>query len=172
MNQFVNVDDVAPLWPDGLSTDPDRTQKLVDLAVARIINRVPSIPSRLASGSLDKLLLVGAVAEVVARAIRADSQDDAEQVTDAAGPFSRTRRYGDRVRITDADLIDLLPPATSGNRGKWGSVGLGLRPYQIPDGAASSAAEFAGPLYASRSVANDPIPDEIVDTDYAAMLGE
>lgn len=126
----VEVSEVTPQWPDGLANDP-RAAGLVNLAWLRIISRVPSIPERLASGRLDRGLVVGAVAEVVARHLLAPA-DGATSETLGAGPFNRSRTFdsGTRLWISDADLVDLLPPASSSHG--WGQIGLGVQPWQVP----------------------------------------
>lgn len=104
----------------------ERIQKLIDLASLRLIARIPSIPDRVASGDLDRELVVGVVADVVLRIIR--NPDGYESVSESEGPYSGTYRWsgGDKVWIRDSDIRDLLPKRTR----RYGSIQLGVSGWQ------------------------------------------
>lgn len=91
--------------------DIPKAQFLLDLAHARLVARVPSIPARLAAGTLDPTLVKGALYDILARAL--SMPEPGEQPTTeqfSAGPFQSSRTWSqDRVFVRDNDVRDLLP---------------------------------------------------------------
>lgn len=87
-------------------------QEYLDLAHARLLSRVPSIPARVASGALSAVLVKGVLVDMVKRVL--DRRDGAgmESQSVGAGPFQIGGKFAagsDRIRVLDSDLIDLVP---------------------------------------------------------------
>lgn len=81
-----------------------RVEALIPLAEARLAARVPTLAARLAEGSVDRILYVGTIAEVVLRVIR--NPDGVQQHSETQGSYSASATYpsgSERVFITAQD---------------------------------------------------------------------
>lgn len=121
---YASVLDVRDVYD--IEESDERVQALLDVAEARLIARVPSLPRRVASGSLDVVLVKGALVDIVGRALSVPV--GVTQESETTGPYTKsvTFRQSAAMEITAADLVGLLPAA-----GLIGSARL-LRPPSLP----------------------------------------
>jgi len=103
----VTLDEVLDSFEGTLDTDQlGWGQRMVDRAVRLLIQRIPSIPDRVAAGSLDRDFVVDKVAEAAHRVYRNPEGMESE----AEGEYNyklRTIMASGNVWYPDADLIDL-----------------------------------------------------------------
>lgn len=108
---FATVDDVQAVYEQEI---PAGARKRVDLllrkAQARLLARVPSIRARLDAGSLEPVLVRGALEDIVLRVLRNPNGYSMEQAGEFAYRIDRAVASG-RIQITDEDVAPLLPPA-------------------------------------------------------------
>lgn len=132
----ITVEQVAPWLPPGIDlTSEDvygQVQQAVLVAGLRLAVRVPSAQPRLDAGELAEPLVLGAIAEVVARPLL-NPDPGVRSSTTTTGPFSATvtRVQGsDRVTWLPSDLAPLLPPAPA--LGVLGTARVGVEPWRVP----------------------------------------
>lgn len=118
-NVYASPDDVAARWRPLSSQEEATASALLVDASFRVRRRFPTVDARIAAGTLDALEVVGVVAGMVKRAMLAGGEDGVAQLTEAAGPYSSSRRYVNPLGnlFFTADDIDALgDPLTSPSR--------------------------------------------------------
>ena len=107
-----------------------RLDRLIALAAARLRARVPSIDRRLADGTLDPVLVEGALAGIILRTIRNPRGVIQEQAGEFSYRLAQATEAGSIV-IYDDDIADLLPP-TGGIGVAIGTVRVGMPGWGAP----------------------------------------
>lgn len=114
--RFASLQDVVLRFP-AATDDEAGAEALLDLAHARLLARVPSIPARVSSGRLDPELVRGVLVDMVVRVLSAAGADGRESFQVQAGSFNIGGKYApgaNKVMVLDSDLIGLLPRGGSG----------------------------------------------------------
>lgn len=121
---FAAFSDVLKQHPSLPLADEDYVHHLVQVAEDRLLAKVPSIPDRVAAGTLNERLVTAAVVDIVLRVVK--NPDPGAVVVDTTdGPFRQsTRRVAgsDRIVILDSDLTDLWPRRSR----RVGTIRLGI----------------------------------------------
>lgn len=121
-----SLSDIEPLLGPVADEDRARAELLAEIAMAKLIQRVPRLTDRVISGELDSKLVIAALHGIVGRAL--ENPLGASSVTASDGPFSHTVSFGERVWVSDSDISDLMPRRTR----HGSSIGVGLRNWQVP----------------------------------------
>ena len=133
MADLITVDTLAEYYEGVFPTDDATTARLgrlIALAEARLRVRVPSLDRRLADGTLDPVLVEGALAEIVLRPIRNPRGVIQEQAGEFSYRLAEAARAGS-ITIEPADIVDLLPP-TGGLGFALGTVRVGMPEWGTP----------------------------------------
>lgn len=102
-------------------------ERLIAKAERRLIDRVPRLEARIASGDLDPETVRGVVEDIVLRVIRNATGLSSEST---AGGFSRAfdrLASSGRIEVLRDDLKDLLPAPR-----RVGSVRIGIPGWRLP----------------------------------------
>jgi len=102
---------------------------LIDKAERRLIARVPSIPARVADGTLEVAAVRDAIEDIVLRVVRNPNGYSSEQAGEFSYRIDRVTASG-RIEITDADLVGLLLPVSASTG--FGSIRLGVPSWRLP----------------------------------------
>jgi hypothetical protein len=121
---FATVDELQSRWSRTLTAD-ERTRAEILLADAsrRLRNDpriVPSLDDGIADGIYDSEDAEVAVIDMVKRAMTGEFSDGVEQVTETAGPFTKSIRYSTKgLFISTSDLYNWFGINNSGARTVW-----------------------------------------------------
>lgn len=115
MAVYATTDDVRLVYP-AVKIDETHLERLLNIAEARLLVRVPSIPRRVNAGTLPEDLVTATIVDMVVRVLR-NATPSLESTQAAAGSFSYSAKAvpgADRVMVIKSDLTDLLPPDLPG----------------------------------------------------------
>lgn len=103
----VTLDEVALSYEGEILTDQlEWAEDKVDKAVRELVNKIPSIPSRVAAGTLDRDYVVDKISEAVHRVLRNPEGMESETEGDYTYRL-RTIMASGNLWYPDADLIAL-----------------------------------------------------------------
>ena len=117
MAEYAAIQDVTDAYEGVIDESQDAyIQALLDLAEARLLRRVPSIPARVESGDLSRILVTGALVDIVLRKVRNPHPGYySQQSGDSSYQLDRSLASG-RIEIMPSDIELLLPPSSVARR--------------------------------------------------------
>lgn len=114
----VTYEDIRVLNPqlDDTQALREQAQALLDLAEARLVQHLPTLPQRVESGEVSLTIVKGLLIEVVSRVLN-NPFPGMQSMQSGAGPYQLTQKpvdASDRIRFTRNDLAGLLPRRANG----------------------------------------------------------
>ncbi len=127
MDAYASPVDIETAWRPLSSEEKVRSRALIEQCSKLIDQRWPSVPARLAGGTLDPLALKAIVIELVVDRLKTDHLPlGVTSFTDTEGPFSTTVRFDGRTgpgafAISDwmLSLLDDAPAVSRPKAGMW-----------------------------------------------------